>query len=221
MKIGWIFAFIISSSVMASDVVTISDDVVKSTLSAENWQLSKSEWSRYQELMNKPEAYGLVDNNPLVVLGQFARNDEERQRYATRLVALDKKRIDGLLALDKAYRNAWETLYPTLTPIAQSLPERVSLFVTANCDPCIDALKEWRTHGINVDVFMIDSKGNDFMLRQWASLAGIRKSDVTARFITLNHDSRGLWFQLGKGQAVPGAAVEREGVWSVISLPSS
>ncbi|EGU41195.1 hypothetical protein VII00023_06182 [Vibrio ichthyoenteri ATCC 700023] len=221
MKLMWVLALMVSTTSMASDVVSISNEIVKETLSAENWQLSEGEWSRYQELLNKPEAYGLVDQNPLVVLGQFARNDEERRRYAQRLVAIDKKRIDGLLALDKAYRNAWDSLYPALTPIAQSLPERVSLFVTANCDPCMDALKEWRTRGVKVDVFMVDSKGNDYVLRQWASAAGVRKSDVTERFITLNHDSRGLWFHLAKGESAPIAAFEQEGVWSVISLPSS
>ncbi|RJX68660.1 TIGR03759 family integrating conjugative element protein [Vibrio sinensis] len=221
MRTIWLLALIVTSSVMADDVVTVNNEIIKESFSAQDWQLSDNEWSRYQALINKPEAYGLIDQNPLVILGQFARTDEERRRYAQRLVVIDKKRIDGLLALDKAYRHAWQALYPTLTPIGQSLPERVSLFVTANCEPCIDVLKAWRTRGVKVDVFMVDSKGNDFTLRQWASLAGVRQSDVSERFITLNHDQRGLWFNLAKGQSTPVAAFEQEGVWSVIALPSS
>ncbi|WP_045407367.1 TIGR03759 family integrating conjugative element protein [Vibrio jasicida] len=220
MKWLWI-ASLMATSVMASDIAKIETQIVGTPMTAQQWQLSTSEWSRYQDLLKEPEAYGLVDKNPIVVLGQFARTDEERRRYAERLVQLDKKRIDGLLALDNAYRQAWTSLYPTLTPVGARLPERVLLFVTANCEPCMEALKSWRSHGVSVDVFMVDSQGNDTTLRAWASKAGVRQSDVTEQFITLNHDTRGLWFHLAKGQAAPVAFVEQEGAWSVITLPSS
>ena len=223
MKMWMILPLLLATSAqtLAANIESVATSVVKESLSAENWQLSSGEWSRYQELINRPEAYGLIDNNPLVVLGQFARSDKERRQYAERLVELDKKRIDGLLALDNAYRDAWETLYPTLTPIGKSLPDRVSLFVTPNCEPCIDTLKSWRLSGVSVDVFMVNSQNNDAVLRQWASTAGIRQSDVVSQFITLNHDTRGLWFHLAKGQAAPVSITYREGAWSIISLPSS
>ncbi|MEZ9043448.1 TIGR03759 family integrating conjugative element protein, partial [Vibrio sp. 10N.247.311.47] len=149
---------------------------------------------------------------------QFARSDTERARLAERLVAFDKERTEGLLALDVAYRAAWARLYPNLKPIGPRLPERVALFVRAGCDTCVDALKQWRSHGVAVDVYMLG--GNNTELQAWASVAGVRHSDVEKQWITLNHDTRALWITLAKGKPVPVAISEQGGgQWSVVALP--
>ena len=185
---------------------------------AQYWSLTDSDWQRYQDLMQSPLTYDMKGDSPLEVLARFARNDDERRRLAERLVEFDKQRTDGLLALDGAYRAAWKRLYPNLKPIGQALPERVALFVREACDTCIDALKNWRQHGVSVDVYLVGD-GNDDALQSWAESAGIRQQDVEQRYITLNHDTQGLWFNLAKGQAVPVAASERGGQWSVIAQP--
>jgi integrating conjugative element protein (TIGR03759 family) len=161
----------------------------------------------------------MQDDNPLEVLAVFARDDAERTRFAERLVEFDKARTDGILALDVAYRAAWQRLYPNLTPIGARLPERVALFVRSECDACFDALKAWRSKGVNVDVYLIG--GDDAALQAWANAAGVRHGDVDAKRITLNHDTRGLWFSLAKGKAVPVAIAQQGegGAWSVIALP--
>ncbi|HHB1547482.1 TIGR03759 family integrating conjugative element protein [Vibrio parahaemolyticus] len=187
-------------------------------LGGDYWQLSKADWQRYETLMESPLTYDMKNDNPIEVLATFARNEEERRRFAERLVEFDKKRTDGLLALDVAYRQAWHRLYPNLKPIGQRWPSRVALFVRAECDECVDALKNWRQHGVSVDVYLVGD-GSDDALQTWANRAGVRQSDVEQHYITLNHDKQGLWFRLAKGKAVPVAAAERGGQWSVIAQP--
>lgn len=182
------------------------------------WQLSKADWQRYETLMQSPLTYDMKNDNPLEVLARFARNEEERRRWAERLVEFDKQRTEGLLALDVAYRQAWQRLYPNLKPIGPRQPDRVALFVRSDCPKCTDALKTWRQHGVSVDVYLVGS-GDDDALQAWANQAGVRQSDVSQHYITLNHDKQGLWFRLAKGQAVPVAAAERGGQWSVVAQP--
>ncbi|WP_241911096.1 TIGR03759 family integrating conjugative element protein [Vibrio lentus] len=185
---------------------------------AQYWQLSQADWARYEQLMHSPLTYDMQEASPLEVLAQFARSDEERARLVERLVAFDKERTDGLLALDGAYRAAWARLYPNLKPIGPRLPERVALFVRAKCDTCVDVLKQWRSHGVAVDVYMLG--GDDKALQAWASVAGVRHGDVEKQWITLNHDTRALWMTLAKGKPVPVAISEQgEGQWSVVALP--
>lgn len=185
---------------------------------AKYWQLSQADWTRYEQLMQSPLTYDMQQASPLEVLAQFARSDTERARLAERLVAFDKQRTDGLLALDVAYRAAWKRLYPNLKPIGPRLPERVALFVRTGCDACVDALKQWRSHGVAVDVYMLG--GNDAELQTWASVAGVRHGDVEKQWITLNHDTRALWMTLAKGKPVPVVISEQgEGQWSVVALP--
>ncbi|WP_299143287.1 TIGR03759 family integrating conjugative element protein [uncultured Vibrio sp.] len=185
---------------------------------AHYWQLSQADWQRYEQLMQSPLTYDMQEANPLEVLAQFARSDAERARWAERLVAFDKQRTDGLLALDVAYRAAWQKLYPNLKPITARLPERVALFVRMECDSCMDALKQWRAVGVAVDVYMLGASNHE--LQSWAALAGVRHSDVEEQWITLNHDTRALWMTLAKGKPVPVAISEQGGgQWSVVALP--
>lgn len=188
------------------------------TPDAKYWQLNQADWARYEQLMQSPLTYDMQASSPLEVLAQFARSDAERARLTERLVAFDKQRTDGLLALDVAYRTAWARLYPNLKPIGPRLPERVALFVRPGCDTCVDALKQWRSHGVAVDVYMLG--GNDTELQYWASVAGVRHSDVEKQWITLNHDTRALWMTLAKGKPVPVAITDQgRGQWSVVALP--
>ncbi|WP_104038774.1 TIGR03759 family integrating conjugative element protein [Vibrio jasicida] len=213
----------LSSSLYAADTTQTRTEqsvaVSPTQQGAKFWQLTSTDWQRYERLMQSPLTYDMQDDNPLEVLAVFARDDAERTRFAERLVEFDKARTDGILALDVAYRAAWQRLYPNLTPIGARLPERVALFVRSECDACFDALKAWRSKGVNVDVYLIG--GDDAALQAWANAAGVRHGDVDAKRITLNHDTRGLWFSLAKGKAVPVAIAQQGegGAWSVIALP--
>ncbi len=65
-------------------------------LGGDYWQLSKADWQRYETLMGSPLTYGMKNDNPIKVLATFARNEEERHRFAECLVEFDKKRTNGL-----------------------------------------------------------------------------------------------------------------------------
>lgn len=184
-----------------------------------DWQITNEQWQHYQHLMQSPLTYDMQDATPLEVLAIFARSETERNQLVKQMVEFDKKRAEGLLALDVAYRKAWKVQYPSLNMVGSALPERVVLFVSEQCDECFDTLKSWRSQGVAVDVYLIDGQGNDTKLRSWAAKAGIRQADVRDKHITLNHDKRGLWFNLAKGQSVPVAMAERGEQWVVISQP--
>ncbi|MFM2588254.1 TIGR03759 family integrating conjugative element protein [Vibrio sp. TBV020] len=196
-----------------------SSTVMAKQWQGSDWDITDEQWQRYQRLMQTPLTYDMQDATPLEVLAIFARHDAERDALAKQLVEFDKKRTEGLLALDVAYRQAWKTQYPNLSVVGNALPERVVLFVSSQCDDCLDALKAWRSQGVSVDVYLVDGQGNDRKLRAWAAKAGIRQADVTDKHITLNHDKRGLWFNLAKGQPAPVAMAARGEQWVVVSLP--
>ncbi|MFM2666641.1 TIGR03759 family integrating conjugative element protein [Vibrio mediterranei] len=207
-----------ATEIEQSDVFS-SSSIGLTQFHAKEWGLTALDWQRYQSLMNSPLTYDMQKDNPVEVLAIFARNDEERVRFAALLVEFDKARTEGILALDVAYRQAWKTLYPNLQPIGDGLPKRVVLFVSQSCLECMSSLKTWRSKGVGVDVYMVDANQDDEALRLWASKAGIRQNDVENQYITLNHDTRGLWFHLAKGKSVPVALAKEGDQWSVITPP--
>lgn len=203
----------------ANAVTTQSTDTKVTTWQGSDWQVTEELWQRYQHLMQSPLTYDMQDATPLEVLAIFARSDAERNQLVKQMVEFDKKRAEGLLALDVAYRKAWAIQHPNLNVVGNALPERVVLFVSEQCDQCFDALKTWRSQGVAVDVYLVDGQGSDTKIRGWAAKAGIRQTDVRDKRITLNHDKRGLWFNLAKGQSVPVAMAMRGEQWVVVSQP--
>ncbi len=217
----WCTALVLPALACANTTTHTKTELVQSRqqFSAKSWGLTESQWQRYETLMQSPLTYDMASDSPLEVLAQFARTPEERRELAEKLVEFDKKRTEGLLALDIAYREAWKRLYPNMPVVQGALPARVVLFVSERCSACLDALKAWRSKGVAVDVYLVGAKGDDSRLRQWAADAGIRQNDVLERHITLNHDTRGLWFAFAKGQPTPVAIRQQGEQWSVIALP--
>ncbi|GHM55983.1 hypothetical protein ECZU51_46530 [Escherichia coli] len=54
--------------------------------------------------------------------------------------------------------------------------------------------------GRQVDIYLVDSQGNDEKLRQWAREHSIPADRVRSRHITLNHDG-GRWLRFGEENA--------------------
>ncbi len=217
---AWLILFISCCSVAGDIQITREVSKTITTHSqATQWGLEEADWDRYKALLASPQGFGLSTSNPLTVLGRFARNEEERKRYAQRLMRFEKSRTEGLLAFNRAYQMAWKSAYPNLTPIGQTWPTRVALFVRQNCLSCDQAFTTWRSRGVGVDVFMTDSIGEDRTLKQWAGAVGIRKREVTQGEVTLNHDTQGLAFTLARGRSLPISATLRGGQWSVIESP--
>lgn len=235
MKINIIICFLFLKSTLAFSGVTptitgitetgvirterTNEHVVQASRDAQAtaWGLTIQEWDHFESIKASPAGWEMKNSNPLSVLGRSARTPQERQKYAEMLVHYEKKVGDGLLAFMNARKLAWKRLYPNLPIIKSSHPQRVMLFVSNACASCDQAIRDWRSKGATVDIYMVGSLGNDRTLRQWAMKAGIRKADVDEGDITLNHD-KGNWVLLAKGRSMPVAmAKNKEGQWTFVT----
>ncbi len=79
---------------------------------ATEWGLQPQEWARYRELMDGPLGIYSPNLDPLSALGIEARTDEERRRYAELQVQVEARRVEKLLAYQRAYDEAWQRLNP-------------------------------------------------------------------------------------------------------------
>lgn len=123
--------------------------------------LTEEEWRRYHTILSGPRGLGRPTLDPIMELGITARTEAERRRYAEIAVRQERARIDGELAFDRAYSDAWKRLYPneslidmarfevlraqarktSATPRSNVNPkaptlERVLLFTRLDCTPC-------------------------------------------------------------------------------------
>ncbi|WP_318419548.1 TIGR03759 family integrating conjugative element protein [Photobacterium leiognathi] len=219
-KAYFLILFFVSTATFAKEerIVhdkTVSDTILQQQKDAQRFGLSLKEWQRYENVMQSSLGWEMQKSHPIAVLGRTAESADERERYAIMLVQHEKKVAEGLLAFARARTEAWKQLYPDLPIIADSTPERVALFVSSECKGCEDVLHQWRSQRVSVDIHFVGAK-NDNALRSWAMKAGIRKSDVDKRFITLNHD-KGHWLTLAKRKPMPvSMAKNKEGVWEFI-----
>src|SRR5690606_2187906 len=94
---------------------------------AHDWGLNAEEWSRYRQLMQGPLGVYSPNLDPLTALGIEARSDEERRRYAELQVQAEARRVEKMLAYQRAYDEAWKRLYPTLQPVSSPAPRRPDL----------------------------------------------------------------------------------------------
>ncbi|MEZ9997918.1 TIGR03759 family integrating conjugative element protein [Vibrio sp. 10N.261.46.A3] len=197
------------------------ETTVQTLNQAKAWGLSEQDWQRYETLMSSPQGHGLEKSNPITVLGRFARTPSERAKLAEALVHYEKKRVEGLLAFNRAYQSAWKRLYPTLKPIGTQRPDRVALFVQEDCLTCFTAYQQWRSQGVAVDVYISGIQQDDERLKRWAEQAGITTSDVQSGAVTLNHDDAGLAFSfsISSGRTFPMSAHRKGGEWALIDLP--
>ena len=80
--------------------------------SPRDWGLHQDEWSRYKQLMQGPLGTYSPNLDPLTALGIEARTDEERRRYAELQVVVEARRVEKMLAYQRAYDAAWQRLRP-------------------------------------------------------------------------------------------------------------
>ncbi len=153
---------------------------------ATEWGLQPQEWARYRELMDGPLGIYSPNLDPLSALGIEARTDEERRRYAELQVQVEARRVEKLLAYQRAYDEAWQRLNPGMQRLQSS--------------------------GAEFDLYMVGSRQDDARIRDWAKRAQIDPARVRAGSITLNHDG-GRWLSLGLPGDLPAAVREVNGQW--------
>ncbi|QDI03798.1 TIGR03759 family integrating conjugative element protein [Xanthomonas cerealis pv. cerealis] len=188
---------------------------------ARDWGLQPQEWARYQELMKGPLGIQSPNVDPLTALGIEARSDEERRRYAELQVQVEARRVEKLLAYQRAYDEAWQRLNPGMQRV--NLPDdkpsatargsgRTAVFVKDGCATCEQLVQRLQTSGGEFDLYMVGSRQDDARIREWAKRAQIDPARVRSGSITLNHDG-GRWLSLGVPGDLPAVVREVNGQW--------
>ena len=195
---------------------------------ARTWNLSETEWQRYQQLMQgirgsiSPETI-----SPIEVLGIHARDEVERQRYAEAWARAMHEDVDRILAFQHAYDAAGKRLYSNdklidinrLPRDSENIPElrssdRLLFFTQSNCPVC-DALFGQVLKHIDdvtgIDIYISgENIGDDRAIRDWAKDHGINPEWVRNRRVTLNHDA-GALEQLTRGEGQVPYLMRRRG----------
>ncbi len=201
------------------------------------WDLSETEWRRYQQLMQGIRgSISPSTISPIEVLGIHARDEAERQRYAEAWARAMYEDAGRILAFQRAYVTATKTLYPNEPLIDLSrLPEeadepspfqssdRVLFFTQPDCPACdllLNKLLKRIDKVSGLDIYLTDvDKGDDAAVRDWASRHQIDPEWVRSRRITLNHDA-GALDKLTQGEGEAPTVLRRRGE-DVSRLPAS
>ncbi|CDL84352.1 TIGR03759 family integrating conjugative element protein [Xenorhabdus cabanillasii] len=211
----------IPSPLTSQPVQSVESDKQSLKIQAEQWGLRADEYQRYQQLLKGPRGIQSPGLDPLTTLGIEAESEVERCRYAERWVKAEFARTEKELRFQRAVDAAWQRLFPNVLPVnmakSREANGRLALFVKANdCPACDIRLAEVLTANQPVDIYLVDSKGNDNLLRQWANAHHIPVERVHNRKITLNHDA-GYWFRFGRG-VMPVLLRQGEQGWYITSL---
>lgn len=191
---------------------------------ARAWGLSNDEWTRYRELMRGPLGIYSPNLDPLTALGIEARSAEEQRRFAELQVQTEARRVEKLLAYQRAYDAAFQRLNPGMPRVvlpdagaasSPSIPaagERIAVFVKAACAACDHAVQGLQAAGVGFDLYLVGSHNDDALIRTWARRNGIDPAKVSNRTITLNHDA-GRWLLLGLPGDLPAVVRKVNGQW--------
>lgn len=189
---------------------------------ANDWGLKPQEWTRYRELMEGPLGNYSPNLDPLSALGIEARTDDERRRYAELQVQAEARRVEKLLAYQRAYDEAWQRLNPGMqrvnlsddSPSAAAMRGngRTAVFVKDGCVACGQLVQRLQSSGAEFDLYMVGSRQDDARIRDWAKRANVDPARVRSGSITLNHDG-GRWLSLGLPGDLPAVVHEVQGQW--------
>lgn len=219
---------LIASLAQASEITEIqksTETALSVHSSARLWGLTGEEWSRYEQLRQSERGIWSPSLDPLTLLGVEATTDTERRRYADLLVEKEYQRVEKELAFQRAYDEAWKRRFPGVMPVSSTAPlsapeqanRRLTVFVRESCPDCDFRLKALFLSQHPLDIYLVDSGGDDARLRRWAIAQRIDITRVRQRDITLNHDG-GRWLQIGQG-SMPAVLEQRGEAWLPVSAP--
>ena len=200
----------------------------QSKQAAGEWGLSEEEWSRYQKIM-KEGSRGIWSPNldPLTTLGIEAASDAERMKYARLLARKEYERVEKEIRFQVIYDAVFKELYPDVMPIRTESTATTNnlnntssrlLFFTRieDCSKCETTLRKLLTANREVDIYLIDSEGNNNKIQDWAVKHHIDVNKVRNRQITLNHDN-GLWLNYANGKMPAVFQVQGDGQWQALA----
>ncbi|MEY8772782.1 TIGR03759 family integrating conjugative element protein [Erwinia sp. ACCC 02193] len=189
---------------------------------AGQWGLNQQDYQRYQQLMNGPRGTQSPGLDPLSTLGIEARSAEERRQYAEKWVKQEFARTQKEMEFQREVNSAWQRLYPdtlavnmgNAAGIAHDTGGRLALFVkSVGCAQCDARLSAVLADNRPVDIYLVDSQGDDDTLRSWAKAHHIPLDRVRSHQITLNHDG-GRWIRFGSG-LMPVVLQQGENGWQI------
>ncbi|MDL4914901.1 MAG: TIGR03759 family integrating conjugative element protein [Enterobacterales bacterium endosymbiont of Blomia tropicalis] len=197
--------------------------VSKTAEQGQQWGLSGEDYQRYRQLMEGLRGTQSPGLDPLTALGIEARSDAERKKYAEQWVKQEFARTEKELRFQREVDAAWQRLgvlpvsMGNAAGIAHDTGGRLALFVKAkNCGQCDARLAAVLADNRPVDIYLVDSKGSDSLLRDWARAHRIPADRVRSRQITLNHDG-GRWMKFGSG-LMPVVLQQGEKGWTVATF---
>ncbi|MEN4170685.1 TIGR03759 family integrating conjugative element protein [Serratia marcescens] len=195
----------------------------KTAQQGRQWGLSGEEYQRYQQLMDGPRGTQSPGLDPLTALGIEAQSDAERKKYAEQWVKQEFARTEKELKFQREVDAAWQRLgvlpvnMGNAAGIAHDTGGRLALFVKAkDCGQCDARLAAVLADNRPVDIYLVDSKGDDSLLRSWAKAHHVPVDKVRARQITLNHDG-GRWMKFGNG-LMPVVLQQGENGWTLAAF---
>ncbi|HEY3986753.1 TIGR03759 family integrating conjugative element protein [Cedecea sp.] len=212
----------VNNSLAVADQLQQSQ-VSKTAEQGQQWGLSGEEYQRYRQLMGGPRGTQSPGLDPFTALGIEARSDAERKKYAEQWVKQEFARTEKELRFQREVDAAWLRLgvlpvsMGNAAGIAHDTGGRLALFVKAKgCGQCDARLAAVLADNRPVDIYLVDSKGSDSLLRDWARAHRIPADRVRSRQITLNHDG-GRWMKFGSG-LMPVVLQQGEKGWTVAAF---
>ena len=215
-----------SNSVVSSQEQTAQ---VKSSLigTAQDWELTDTEWQAYQKLMSSPAGKWYPQLTPAEVLGMYADNDQDSKHFAELAAKEEHDKIARELSFNNAFHEAMIKLYgnePVIKDVdisafnpmkgksslnnntaAISLQAGDHLVAFVNTTPGMDFLAiptllgVLKNHSdIRLDIYCAGNV-TDSDIQLWAKINSIPVDLVQKGIITLNHDNGKLKSIFGSG----------------------
>lgn len=199
---------------------------------AARWQLKPAQYQQYLWLMhNTPSGHWYSKLDPAEVLGINAKNEQERAQYARIVAKAAFERAGRELAMQHAYDQAMQALYPQQKPIEARPHKTIHLqasdriFVVMNQNnvvantvmlPLLKKLEAGQYTSLNL--YFTDDKLANNEIRRWAAQKNIPVALVTSDRVTLNHANQEFKSMWQKSIVKPLVLLNRDNHW--LPLPS-
>ncbi len=192
--------------------------------------LKIEEFQKYESIMKGPRGFRSTNANPIAVLGAEAQTAEERKRYAEMAARSEFRMLEQDLAFQREYSAAHKRLFGNMKAInpkaldgdlksiraLQGEPrsgDRILYFTYLDCEACIPYVQKLTNYvsdkrGIALDIYFIDSGGEDAKIQNWAREQQLSPALVRQRKVTLNHD-QGKLNRIDGTKIAPSALVRR------------
>jgi integrating conjugative element protein (TIGR03759 family) len=213
---------------------------------ARRWEVTPEEWTRYETLMQGEGRFHWKDVDPIMVLGIYAKNTQERDYYAAMMAKKEHRMQSQFLTFNQAYMKAFDELYggqpiidlasfyeqyrmaglassiqnssqePSI-PDDNAIGDRYVLFLNAQCERCDDWFRRIRTQqALGTTLDVYFIGESTESISHWANDQVLDPADLQGGTITLNLDN-GMYAQYGR-PALPAAYYYDDSKQSILQI---